>query len=44
LKGERWDDLKANIRSFRWPPTQGDGSGWQREAFLKEVERIAYED
>jgi hypothetical protein len=40
---DRFDGLKEAIRSFGWPPAQGDESGWRHEECLKEVERTAYD-
>jgi len=43
LTGAHFDGLKDVIRSFGWPPAQEDGSGWQREECLKEVDRTKYD-
>ena len=43
LMGKHFDGLKEVIKSFGWPPAQEDGSGWQREECLKEVDRTKYD-
>ena len=39
LLGDRFQGLRDAIRSFGWPPKEGDRSEWKREECLKEVRR-----